>query len=46
MKNPELENNKMSKKRYFEKLVSNLKTNGNGVVVWKNYVANTRLIER
>lgn len=40
MKDPEAEN-KVAKKKYFEKLAPDLKTNGDGVVVWKDHVANT-----
>lgn len=40
MKEPEAEN-KVAKKKYFEKLAPNLKTNGDGVVIWKDHVATT-----
>jgi methionine--tRNA ligase beta chain len=40
MKEPEAEN-KVAKKKVFEKLAPDLKTNENGVVVWKGHVATT-----
>jgi hypothetical protein len=40
MKEPEAEN-KVAKKKVFEKLAPDLKTNENGVVVWKDHVATT-----
>ena len=40
MKEPEPEN-KVAKKKYFETLAPDLKTNGEGVVVWKEHVATT-----
>ena len=40
MKPPEAES-KVTKKKMFEKLAPDLKTNGEGLVVWKDFVSNT-----
>ena len=40
MKPPETES-KVAKKKIFEKLAPDLKTNGEGVVVWKDFISNT-----